>query len=88
MSRIVWSNRVGGHPIVDNARSVPKRPTIWWGSIWLLLPNGERSTRNWRARQPITRQQAQEVLALMLDDLLAECGRDAAIDSGFRLECR
>ena len=88
MSRIVWSNRVGGLPVVDNARSVPKKPVIWWGLIWLLLPGGERSQRNWRSQTPITRAQAQAVLAAMLDDLLDECGRDTAIDAGFRLECR
>lgn len=88
MSRITWSNRIGGHPIVDNARSVPKRPVPWHGQIWLLMPDGARHVRSWKSKSPITRQQAQAVLALMLDDLIAECGRDAAVDSGFRLECR
>lgn len=88
MSRVIWSNRVGGLPQVDNARSVPRRPVIWWGEVWLLLPDGSKSTRAWRSNNKITRQQAQEVMHAMLDDLINECGRDAAIDSGFRMECR
>lgn len=88
MTRVTWCNSVGGHPQVDNARSVPKKPVIWWGNVWLLMPNGYKHSRPWRAKQKITRQQAQDVLRAMLDDLIDECGSDAAIDSGFRLECR
>lgn len=88
MSRITWCNSVGGNPAVDNARSVPKKPVIWWGTVWLLLPNGCRHTQSWRTTTPITRQDAQVILRTLLDELIEECGRDAAIDSGFRLECR
>lgn len=88
MSRIVWSNKVGGLPIVDNARSVPKKPVIWWGTVWLRLPNGQKAEAGWRAKHPITRQQAQQVMAAMLADLIADEGEDTAIDSGFTLECR
>lgn len=88
MSRIVWCNSVGGLPQCDNARSVPKRPVIWLGEVWLRMPNGDRHARGWRSHQPITRQQAQDVLRAMLDDLIEECGRDSAVDSGFRMRCR
>lgn len=88
MTRVVWSNKVGGLPQVDNARSVPKRPVVWWGQVWLLMPEGVRHIRNWRASQPITRQQGQDVLRAMLEDLIEECGNDAAVDSGFMMACR
>lgn len=88
MSRITWCNSVGGNPAVDNARSVPKKPVIWWGNVWLLMPSGYRHSRPWRADAPITREEAQVILRMLLDELIEECGRDAAIDSGFRLECR
>lgn len=88
MSRVTWSNRVGGLPQVDNARSVPKRPVIWWGEVWLLMPDGAKHSRGWRSHTKITRGQAQEVLRIMLEDLIAECGKDAAVDSGFSLVCR
>lgn len=88
MSRITWSNKVGGLPQVDNARSVPKRPVIWWGDVWLLMPDGAKHSRPWRSHNKITRSEAQTVLAMMLADLIEECGENAAIDSGFRLECR
>ena len=88
MTRVVWSNQVGGLPRVDNARSVPKRPVIWRGEVWLRMPNGERHARGWRSHNKITRAQAQDVMRAMLDNLIEECGRDAATDSGFRLECR
>ena len=88
MTRVVWSNTVGGLPRVDNARSVPRKPVLWWGEVWLKMPDGSRSAREWRSKEKITRQDAQEVLAVMLGDLVDECGADAAVDSGFRLECR
>jgi hypothetical protein len=88
MARVIWSNAVGGCPRVSDKKSVPKKPMRWWGEVWLLMPDGFKHVRKWRARQPITRQQGQEVLAIMLDELIDECGKDAAIDSGFLMECR
>lgn len=88
MSRITWSNKVGGLPVVDNARSVPRKPVVWWGTVWLRLPNGQKTEACWRAKHPITRQQAQQVMAAMLADMIADEGEDSAIDSGFTLECR
>lgn len=88
MSRITWSNKVGGLPICDNARSVPRKPVVWWGTVWLRLPNGQKAEIGWRSKGPITRSQAQEVMAAMLDDLIKDEGEDAAVDSGFTLECR
>lgn len=88
MARITWCNSVGGLPQCNNARSVPSKPSIWFGEIWLKMPDGTRSARSWRAKQKILRHDAQEILAIMLDELIEECGRDSAIDSGFRLECR
>ena len=88
MSRITWCNSVGGMPQVDNARSVPKKPVVWWDEVWLVMPDGTKDTRSWRANHKITRGQAQEVLRAMLNDLIAANGNDSAIDSGYRMECR
>lgn len=88
MSRITWFNSVGGLPVVDDARSVPKKPVIWRGEVWLRLPDGSKSSREWKVKQRVTREQAQDVMRAMLDDLLDECGRNEAIDAGFTLECR
>lgn len=88
MVSVTWSNSVGGHPQVSSARSVPKRPVIWHGTIWLKMPDGTVDRRTWRAQQKVTRQQAQDILRQMLEDLIAENGENAAIDAGFRMECR
>jgi len=88
MTRVTWCNSVGGLPVVDNVRSVPKKPVMWHGEVWLKMPDGSRSARSWRSHDKISRHNAQEVMAVMLDELIDECGKDAAIDSGFRLECR
>lgn len=88
MARVVWNNSMDGPPVVDNARSVPKRPVIWWGEIWLLMPDGVRDTRQWRAKRPMLKEQAQDVLRAMLADLIAENGNNAAIDSGFMMMSR
>lgn len=88
MSRIVWSNKVGGLPVVDNARSVPRKPVIWRGTVWLRLPNGQKTEIGWRSHNKITRQQAQVLMGAMLAELIADEGEDTAIDSGFTLECR
>ena len=88
MSLIQWHNRMEGPPVVDSARSVPKKPVMWWGEIWLILPDGEKDTRAWRSNTPITRYQAQAVMGQLLDSLVAEHGKDAAVDSGFWLRSR
>lgn len=88
MTRITWSTSIGGIPRVDNKRSVPKKPQVWWGDVWLLMPDGARHTRSWRSQQKIARTDAQLILAAMLDDLVKECGENAAVDSWFRMECR
>ena len=79
---------MGGIPRVDNKRSVPKKPQVWWGDVWLLMPDGSRHVRSWRSQSKIQRSDAQIILAAMLDDLVNECGANSAVDSGFRLECR
>ena len=88
MTRIVWSTSIGGIPRVDNRRSVPRKPVTWWGDVWLLMPDGARHIRSWRSQSKVTRPDAQLILAAMLDDLITECGANAAIDSGFSLQCR
>jgi hypothetical protein len=88
MARVIWTDSVGGLPRCDNTRSVPRKPVLWFGEVWLKMPDKTRSARSWRAQHPITRAEAQEVMAIMLDELIEECGRDAAVESGFRLECR
>lgn len=87
MSHVFWRNSMAV-PVVENARSVPKKPVIWFGEIWLILPDGEKDTRAWRANKPMTRQQAQTVLAQLLDQLIGEHGIDAAVDSGFFMRSR
>lgn len=88
MSLVQWHNRMSGPPVVDNARSVPKKPVIWRGEIWLILATGEKDSRAWRSNTPITRQQAQTVMAQLLASLVGEHGRDAAVDAGFWLRSR
>jgi hypothetical protein len=88
MSLVQWNNGMDGPPVVDNARSVPKKPVIWIGSIWLVLPTGEKLERSWRSNQPISRSQAQTVLAQLLDQIINEVGKDSAVDSGFWMRSR
>lgn len=84
MSIVTWNNSMNGPPIVNGARSVPKKPVIWHGEIWLQLPDGIKDTRSWRSTRPITRKQAQEVLA----ELISEHGENAAVDAGFWMRSR
>jgi len=79
---------MSGPPAIDNARSVPKKPVIWHGEIWLKLPDGSKDIRLWRSKQPMTRAQAQQTLYLLLDDLIAENGSNVAVDSGFMMMSR
>jgi hypothetical protein len=87
VSRVHWRNGMS-LPVVDNARSVPKKPVIWIGEIWLQLPTGFKDIRAWRANKPLTRQQAQTVLHQLLEELIDEHGNDAAVDSGFWMKSR
>lgn len=67
---------------------LPKRPVIWFGEIWLILPSGEKDTRSWRSNHKITKDQVREVLHALLDRLIGEHGRDTAIHSGFTVRSR
>lgn len=87
MSRVHWRNGMAA-PVVDSARSVPKKPVIWIGEIWLTMPNHVNDARAWRANKPLTRQQAQGVLQQLLAELIDEHGENAAIDSGFWMKSR
>lgn len=75
-------------PVVDNARSVPRKPVIWHGEIWLTMPGGVNHVRAWRANKPMTKAQAQTTLHQLLADLIDENGNDAAVDSGFWMKSR
>lgn len=75
-------------PVVDNARSVPKKPVIWHGEIWLVLPGGVKDIRAWRANKPMVKHQAQTVLHQLLSELIDEHGSDKAVDSGFWMQSR
>lgn len=88
MSLVRWCNLMAGPPQVDGNRSVPKKPVIWVGSIWLKLPDGEKHERSWRSNQPITRGQAQEVLHALLAEMVAEVGNNTAVDAGFWMKSR
>lgn len=88
MCQVFWNSRMQGPPVCDNVRSVPKKPVVWIGSVWLTLPGGECDTRSWRSNGRITRQQAQDVLKALLDQLVGEHGKDSAVDSGFTLKSR
>jgi hypothetical protein len=77
-----------GPPRCDNLRSVPKKPVVWMGEIWLQLPSGERDIRSWRSNGPITKGHAQTVLGQLLDSLIGEHGKNSAVDSGFWIKSR
>lgn len=87
LSRVHWRNGMRV-PVVDNARSVPRKPVIWHGEIWLVLPGGVKDTRIWRANNKMTRQQAQTVLHQLLAELIDEHGENTAVDSGFWMQSR
>lgn len=88
MSLVRWNSLMAGPPQVDGKRGVPKKPVIWVGSIWLDMPGGEKTERSWRSNQPMTKEQAQTVLAQLLEQMIAEVGNDTAVGSGFWMKSR
>lgn len=86
-ARVEWNNSMPTlHPMTRGR--LPKKPVVWIGEIWLLLPGGEKDIRAWRSNQPITTAQARTVLGQLLDRLIGEHGKDAAISSGFWCKSR
>ena len=86
-ARVEWNNSM---PTVYPATSgrLPKKPVVWIGEIWLLLPGGEKDIRSWRSNQPISTAQARTVLGQLLDRLIGEHGKDTALSSGFWCKSR
>lgn len=82
-----WDNR---QPTVipRTIGKLPKKPVVWIGAVWLQMPDGEMDTRSWRSNGPIHHCQAREVLAALLDSLIAEHGKDSAVWSGFYCKSR
>lgn len=96
MSRVEWRNGMAA-PVIVSVRGrpcgAPKKPVIWHGETWLVVPTEDRTkletdVRAWRANKPLTRQQAQTVLAQLLEQLIGEHGNDTAVDSGFWMQSR
>lgn len=86
-AQIRWSNSmVDRAPIVLGR--LPKKPVIWFGEIYLTMPDGEKDIRAWKSKQPMTCENAKTVLGQLLDMLIGEHGKDSAIDSGFWLKSR
>lgn len=86
-ARIDWNNEMGStQPRITGM--LPKRPVVWHGEIWLLLPDGEKDIRAWRSNQPITTTQARTVLGQLLESLTGEHGKDSAKSSGFWCKSR
>lgn len=83
MSAIIeWNNEMKTtQPRIQG--QLPRKPVVWIGEIWLLIPGGEKDIRAWRSNSPITTDQAQTVLGQLLDSLIGEHGKDSAISSGF-----
>lgn len=86
MSKITWVNGQAA-PQVDGWANVPKKPVIWWGEVWLKLPNGDKVAQAWRSRQKIRGSDAMDVIRALLNELVEENGVDA-IDSGFWIQSR
>lgn len=86
-ARIDWNNEMGSTQPRITGR-LPRKPVVWIGEIWLLLPTGEKDIRAWRSNQPITTGQARTVLGQLLDSLISEHGKDSAKSSGFFCKSR
>lgn len=86
MCLVIWRNSMNGPPIVSGG--MPKVPTVWFGEIYLVMPSGEKDTRQWRSNGKITRKDAQAVLEKLLDMLIGEHGKESAVDSGFTIRSR
>jgi len=84
---ILWHNCMPTvYPRVTGA--LPKKPVMWSGEVFLQMPDGERDTRQWRSNHPITCDQARSVLVRLLEMLIGEHGKDAAVHSGLSCKSR
>lgn len=87
MARVTWRDGTG-MPVCSNLRSLPKKPVIWWGQAFIVLPNGEQVETSWRSRQKMTVDQAKDALRAVVLDLVKEHQETGAVDAGFYMECR
>lgn len=81
-AQIQWRNSMQDRAPTITGR-LPKKPVIWFGEIYLTMPDGEKDIRAWRSKQPMTCAQARTVLGQLLMMLIDEHGKDSAVDSGF-----
>lgn len=90
---VVWKNSMGdAAPHVNNARLVPKKPTIWYGEIYLVVPDDDgnlvKDSRTWKTPNKVLKEDAMFIVDELRKRLIGEHGKDNAVDSGFWMRSR
>lgn len=87
-STVIWRDGMASPEVSTGLKNLPKKPVIWWGSAVVYLKDGTRSESTWRARKPMTTDQAKEAMRAVVKDLISDIDKDLAVDSGFIMQCR
>lgn len=87
-SRIIWRNPQTEPTCTTGLHNLPRKPVIWWGSAYVIRPDGEKDTISWHSKKPMTTAQAKETIKLVVAEMLAESDQQLAIDAGFDINCR
>lgn len=87
--RVFWKLGME-HARIEGAKTRPRRPVPWSGSVTLMTPDKVVHTRSWRSNkgQPLTVTQVVAIMYEMLKDIAEEAGYETGIDAWFSVISR
>ena len=74
----------------DGAKTAPRRPVPWFGSVTVITPDKTKHTRSWHSKknQPLSIRDVIAVMGAMLDDIIADVGHNQGIDAHWQVQSR
>lgn len=87
--RVFWKLGME-HARIEGAKTRPRRPVPWFGSVTVMTRDKVIHTRSWRSNknQPLTVMQVMAVMHEMLRDIVEENGKDNGLDAWWTVTSR
>lgn len=87
--RVFWKLGME-HARTEGARTAPRRPVPWFGSVTVMTPDKAAHTRSWRSTkgQPLMMRDVIAVMHAMLQDIIEEVGHNQGIDAWWSVQSR
>jgi hypothetical protein len=78
------------HARTEGAKTAPRRPVPWFGSVTVMTPDKTVHTRSWHSKkgQPLVMRDVMAVMHAMVQDIIDEVGHNQGIDAWWSVQSR